>query len=122
MKKLKEHEAVTQGNESVAGVYLSCAKCGGTFERPSGPGRPPTYCGEACRRLTEFEIRRLDRRLSRYELEQREQKARGVQFDDDDEHDRQRRMRALRAWIRTDEARLCELLSAASGGRGNQRE
>jgi hypothetical protein len=101
---------------------LACAKCGAPLDPPSGPGRPAAYCSDLCKRLTEYEVRRLDRRLSKYELELREQKARGVQFDDEEEHERQRRLRALRAWIRTDEARLRELLSAAGADRGNQKE
>ncbi len=42
-------------------------KCGKPLEQPAGAGRPPTYCGTACRRAAEFEIRRLDKLLARLE-------------------------------------------------------
>ncbi len=32
-------------------------------------GRPPTFCGVACRRVAEHELRRLDRRLAGLEEE-----------------------------------------------------
>jgi hypothetical protein len=86
---------------------LTCAKCGSPLERAPGPGRPPSFCGAACKRLVEYEVRRLDRRIADYELEQR-----GLKFDgpDHDDRDRQRRMRALRRWIRADRERLRALL------------
>jgi len=39
-----------------------CKKCGAPLTDPP-TGRPPDYCGQACRRLAEFEIRRLVRQL-----------------------------------------------------------
>ncbi len=42
-------------------------RCGKSLEQPAGAGRPPTYCGTACRRAAEFEIRRLDKLLARLE-------------------------------------------------------
>ena len=101
---------------------MTCAKCGSIFERQPGPGRPPAYCGDLCKRLVEYEVRRIDRRLGAYELEQRELKAEGTAWRDDS--DRQKRLRALRRWIRMDEDRLGELLAAGRGtgdaGRSNQ--
>jgi hypothetical protein len=39
-----------------------CKKCGVPLTDPP-TGRPRDYCGQACRRLAEFEIRRLVRQL-----------------------------------------------------------
>jgi hypothetical protein len=44
----------------------ACLKCHTPLER-SEVGRPPTYCGPACRRAGEFELRRLQRRIERLE-------------------------------------------------------
>jgi len=98
-------------------MNLTCAKCGGPIERTPGPGRAPTYCGDLCKRLIEYELRRLDRRLATYELEQREIKVNAEDWPD--ENDRQKRLRALRRWIRQDEDRLRELIGA---GRNNQND
>lgn len=32
-----------------APVYCLCVVCGTAWEKADGPGRPPKYCGEACR-------------------------------------------------------------------------
>ncbi len=46
----------------------TCPKCSKEFEfTEGGRGRPPTYCGDTCRRLAEFEIRRVSRELDRLE-------------------------------------------------------
>jgi hypothetical protein len=95
---------------------MNCSKCGSPIERPAGPGRPAAYCSDVCKRLVEYELRRIDRRLAQYELEQRELKADGVDEWEEDEAKRQRRLRALRTWIRTDEARLRELLGGGTSG------
>lgn len=92
---------------------MTCARCRATFEREPGPGRPPAYCGVTCRRLAEYEIRRLDRRIAVYELEQRGLKYDGPADFDHDEQERQKRMRALRKWIADDEARLRDLVAAS---------
>lgn len=68
-----------------------------------------------CKRLVEFELRRLDRRLEKYALEQREVKANPEDWPDEEE--RQKRLRALRRWIRQDEERMRELIGAS---RNNQ--
>lgn len=93
---------------------LACLKCSSPLEPRAGAGRPAIYCGEPCRRLAEYEIRRLDRRMAGYE-----QELRGLRYDGPDDFDdteRLKRMRALRRWIAADEARL-RLLLGGSGGR-----
>lgn len=90
---------------------LQCIKCGSLLAPKAGTGRPAIYCGEPCRRLVEYETRRLDRRIAAYELE-----LRGLRYDGPDDFDdteRQKRMRALRRWIVDDEARLRVLLGGA---------
>ena len=98
-------------------MAMTCAKCGSAIERTPGPGRPPSYCSDLCKRLVEYEVRRIDRRLSGYEIELRGLKYDGPDWDEEAEGERQKRMRALRRWIQGDEVRLRELLGA---GRNNQ--
>ena len=88
---------------------LACASCGAALEPSPGPGRPKTYCSEACRRVAEFQIRGIVRRLEKYELELRELK---VHTNHWDLPWRGRRMRALKRWIETDTAKLREILCA----------
>jgi sugar-specific transcriptional regulator TrmB len=45
---------------------LACVKCGRPLEKPA-TGRPPAYCSTACRRLAEYELRRINRRLEKLE-------------------------------------------------------
>jgi hypothetical protein len=84
----------------------------------AGPGRPPTYCGESCRRLVEYEIRRLDRRLGAYELELREELADRTPAEDAwiDKLGRTRtqRINDLKKWMAADSARLHELVGGTS--------
>jgi hypothetical protein len=47
-------------------IDLRCRICSRDLQRPR-TGRPPAYCSVACRRSGEFEIRRLQRRLSTLE-------------------------------------------------------
>lgn len=42
----------------------SCIKCGLEIKQEKATGRPKQYCSPACRRAAEYEIRRLDARLS----------------------------------------------------------
>ena len=49
-------------------LMSNCKKCGAELRIPT-TGRPPTYCGVACRRSAEFEIRRINKRLETYETE-----------------------------------------------------
>lgn len=86
----------------------ACAACDAELEQTAGPGRPKLYCSEPCRRLIEFRIRALARRLEKYELHQRDIKAGIGPYLDDEE--RQRRLRALRRWIKLDTASLRSLL------------
>ena len=44
-----------------------CLICGAALA-PSTSGPDPTYCGMACRRASEYERRRVQRRLERLEL------------------------------------------------------
>lgn len=92
---------------------MTCARCRATFEREPGPGRLPAYCGLVCRRLAEYEIRRLDRRIAGYEIELRGLKYDGPDDYQDEERERLKRMRALRKWIADDEARLRDLVAAS---------
>lgn len=41
----------------------SCPRCGSEVVQHVGRGRPKVYCSTQCRRLTEFEIRRVQRHL-----------------------------------------------------------
>lgn len=91
---------------------LTCAKCGSPMQRPEGAGRPPTYCSETCRRLIEYEIRRIDRRLAKYEDQLREEHADRNAPDawiDNLGRTRTQRLSDLRKWIREDEQRLAHL-------------
>jgi hypothetical protein len=46
----------------------TCPKCGTSIEHAPGThGRPPLYCSETCRRLAEFEIRRINRHMETLE-------------------------------------------------------
>ena len=92
---------------------LACLKCSSPLEPRAGAGRPAIYCGEPCRRLAEYEIRRLDRRIAGYEQELRGLRYDGPGFDDSE---RLKRMRALRRWIAADEARLRLLLGGQPAG------
>lgn len=47
----------------------SCKKCGAPIAQSEVAGRPKTYCGHACRRAAELEVRRIDARLGRLEGE-----------------------------------------------------
>lgn len=47
-----------------------CVQCGDPLRpRRGGPGRPARYCSELCRRVGEYELRRLLRRLERADVE-----------------------------------------------------
>jgi hypothetical protein len=52
-QSLTTQSATTQG----------CRKCGADLPARPRRGRPAAYCSEPCRRLAEYEIRRIDRRL-----------------------------------------------------------
>lgn len=46
---------------------MRCLRCAEPIERRPGRGRPQVYCGPACRRSVELEVRRIVRRLERLE-------------------------------------------------------
>lgn len=91
---------------------ITCLKCRAPLPVRSGTGRPAVYCGETCRRLAEYEIRRLDRRLGRYEDELREELADRNPADhwiDNLGRSRPQRINDLKKWIAADEQRLREI-------------
>lgn len=45
----------------------TCPICGTALPAPKPTGRPATYCGPRCKRMAEFELRRLQSRLERLE-------------------------------------------------------
>lgn len=45
----------------------NCLKCGKPIEKPAKQGRPPKYCGNACRRAAEFELRRINDHIAKLE-------------------------------------------------------
>lgn len=47
-------------------MSAACRYCGHSV-KSGGRGRPPLYCSVGCRRASEYEIRRLSRRLERLE-------------------------------------------------------
>jgi len=93
---------------------LTCLRCGTALGDGPPTGRPPRYCGDLCKRLTEYEVRRLDRRLSGYEIELREELAdRTAAADawiDKLGRSRAQRIGDLRRWIKADTERLRALL------------
>ncbi len=46
---------------------MQCVKCGSDLKIPK-TGRKPRYCGPACRRAAEFELRRLQNALENQEM------------------------------------------------------
>jgi sugar-specific transcriptional regulator TrmB len=87
-------------------------------DRSVSVGRPPSYCSAPCRRLAEYEIRRLDRRLGRYEDQLREELAdrnEASHWVDNLGRTRTQRLNDLRKWIAADESRLRELAGGADG-------
>jgi hypothetical protein len=91
----------------------ACAVCGADLEPRSGPGRPPRYCGEACRRIAEFKLRALVRRIERQEIELRELAVRDGSLGDEERSERRSRRRVLRRWLEADNRALRALLGSA---------
>jgi|CXWK01.1.fsa_nt_gi hypothetical protein len=90
-----------------------CLKCRAPLAPHTGPGRPASYCGSACRRLAEYEIRRIDRRLADYVLKLREAQADREPYGVDTDHlgrTKRQRVADLRKWIAEDEDRLRALV------------
>ena len=88
------------------------------LEPPAGPGRPAPYCGSQCKRVAEFEVRRLDRRLGQYyEVLREEQADRMPAFGSLDRQSSSHARstdRRLRRWIAKDERRLRELVGGSA--------
>jgi predicted nucleic acid-binding Zn ribbon protein len=80
----------------------ACAVCR-TPIAPSATGRPPAYCSAACRRVREYQIRRVDRLLQR--LEERASEVRLTPTED-----RGISLARVQHEIKRQEARLRELL------------
>jgi hypothetical protein len=94
----------------------ACASCGTALEERSGPGRRATYCGEPCRRMAEFQIRGLVRRIDRAEIEVRELTEKVRDREDYDRIHWLRRLRVVRRWLADDQAKLRALLGAPETG------
>src|SRR4051794_38219735 len=60
----------------------TCACCGRGFERDVGRGRPRRFCGAACKRITENDLRRLTRMLEQLDNQvlAAERHVRGIGF------------------------------------------
>ncbi len=56
----------------VVPVTTTCPKCGKSVVQKPGDGRPEVYCGIPCRRLAEYEIKRVQRAIVNAEDEQKE--------------------------------------------------
>lgn len=80
-----------------------CKKCGAPIAHSEVAGRPKTYCGSACRRAAELEVRRIDARLSRLERELMEIRLTGYFI--------LAKPNEIEAEIERQESRLCELLA-----------
>ena len=87
-----------------------CVKCAAALPPLSGVGRPQQYCSTACRRVGEYEIRRVQRRLIQLEDDlQREGHCR-LALRDMLGRDLVQRVADLQADIATNEARLRALI------------
>ena len=101
---------------------LTCAKCAAPIERQAGPGRPPLYCGAACRASAAYEIRRIQRRLEALEtligvLRRSEMNTGWVDASviKRREKERDRKVEAMQAEVAEAEERLRLLLSDPRG-------
>ena len=88
----------------------SCASCGTPLEPRDGPGRPSVYCSEGCRRLAEFRLRAIVKRLDAAELELRRVSAERSGFGALRGSERRRRVQTLKRWIAEDLAKMRSLL------------
>ena len=92
------------------GETPGCAKCGNALPPENAVGRPRRYCSVSCRRLSEYEISRLQSRLSRLEDELLRERHNNSGLKDWNGRDVAARMVDLRADIAEAEARLRELI------------
>jgi predicted nucleic acid-binding Zn ribbon protein len=95
-----------------------CVRCSAPLPEAADTGRPARYCGDSCKRLVEYEVRRLDRRIAAYELELREELAdrapAAEAWIDNLSRTRAQRINDLRRWIDTDTERLQMLLAGTT--------
>jgi hypothetical protein len=63
-------------------IMGACVQCGFPLEAHDGRGRPPRYCSHACRRLAEYELKRLAIRIGKLddELIEMERRAAGLDY------------------------------------------
>lgn len=97
---------------------LACVKCGALLTRPP-TGRPPRYCSTACRRVAEYEVRRLQRHLEReerLEAQWRRDSDPDTRFAGGSVEYATRMLAVTVAEIARLEARLRELLDDGQGG------
>ena len=96
------------------GETSGCVKCGNALPPENAVGRPQRYCSPACRRLAEYEVSRLQSRLSRLEdvLLREKHDRRGLK--DWNGRDHKQRLVDLQADIAAAEARLLELIVAGA--------
>ena len=92
------------------GKTASCVKCGAALPPGKAVGRPQRYCSTACRRLAEYEVSRLQSRLSRMEDALLAEKHDRLGLKDLRGRDVEARMLDLRADIAEAEARLLVLI------------
>jgi hypothetical protein len=97
---------------------MDCRICTAPLaQKPTG--RPPTYCGELCRRLAEHEVRRLQRRLTTLEADQSDARITLAMASTGTPERNKRHINALQAEIDLARARLREVTRApAPGGVG----
>ena len=86
-----------------------CRKCGTPLPEPS-VGRPRTYCGVACRRAAEREIRRLDNSIAALEGRQLSHRE-SVAFGNGTAAYHEDKIAHLQVTIATAEERMRELLN-----------
>src|SRR3954453_9995626 len=94
----------------------ACASCACEIERREGAGRPNVYCSGPCRRMAEFQVRGLVKRIDQAELELRELLgADAGKFQHLDKYERDGRARLLKRRLAADRAKLLALLGGGNG-------
>ena len=92
------------------GETSGCVKCGNALPPENAVGRPRRYCSVSCRRLSEYEISRLQSRLSRLEDALLREKHDRRALQDWHGRDHKQRLVDLQADIAEAEGRLRELI------------
>jgi hypothetical protein len=101
----------------------TCRKCSAPVLDPD-VGRPRDYCSTACRRLVEFEIRRLTRQLEALEAERLHLEQPGIAkagLHDTYGRTHKKQLADVQHSIKTVESRLHALLNDGSDGREEER-